>query len=103
MKSLSRGGLLLAVIAAAACTAESEASFVERCEKMVAGHIPTPATYQRHSVNSDENGNVMILFDAQNEYGALVRSDAACRFTDGQLDIGIVDGEIVRDSLLSLY
>lgn len=57
------------------------------CENAIQTVIPTPSTYRR--VSGDENMTSLkatVEFDAQNKFGATVRSLASCQF-DPQLGI----------------
>src|SRR5690606_20892500 len=94
---------IIAAALAAGCSAESAPTFVDRCEKMIMAQIKTPATYERHSANSDADGNVIIFFDAQNQFGATTRSEVACRFKDDKLEFAIIDGEFVSESVLGSF
>lgn len=53
----------------------------EMCQTAVKAVIPTPATYQMVEAQESIKGlKSRVLFDAQNRFGALIRSVAICEF-----------------------
>jgi hypothetical protein len=79
-----------ALLAVALMTATSSCSVFEpqsykQCEAFIQNKLKTPATYKRVSAEgiSMKDGTqywVHITYDAQNEYGALVRGQYICQY-----------------------
>jgi hypothetical protein len=64
---------------------------IKWCDGTVVGLIQTPATYRFISGRVD-GSNVIVTYDAQNRFGALVRESATCEFSksNGAITIGAV-------------
>ncbi|MGV6875952.1 hypothetical protein ACUSIJ_25110 [Pseudochelatococcus sp. B33] len=80
--ALMAGSIFIALSAAADDNPDDGA--VSLCEQFVLSSISTPATYARVDLRISDSRypkpGVILEFDAQNEFGALVRSKALCVF-----------------------
>jgi hypothetical protein len=71
-----------------------ESSSLEACESVTLRLLKSPATYNRVDAVQVLKDSVIISFDSQNGYGALIRSQAICVFDKNRIVYGIqLNGE----------
>lgn len=108
-KTIAAGVLVGAVCAiafGAYLSLHRDSKFVARCENLALQMVKAPSTYARFAVREAFDGDrsvVIIDFDSQNGFGAILRSTATCRFESGDLAFAMVGDQAVNESLLDLF
>jgi hypothetical protein len=86
--------------------ATAEPDSVRLCEFIIVGSLRSPASYERIEVGllgPAETARVAIFYDAQNVYGAVIRSHAVCVFKPGREGHPIIQGVMVDGEYLMLH
>jgi hypothetical protein len=77
------------------CACKSEPDLVSMCDEAVKAKIKTPSTYSRIGFTTTDYlgfSYVRVEFDAQNEFGAVIRSKAICKYDKENL-VQVILGE----------